>query len=86
MKMTGRNVLPFSYSNNNDSDVAESEFKRALLSAENSFGPMSGEVGLILSAMVEHYRSDSTKAALIEEYEKRIEEIVAIYIADQKNP
>ena len=85
MNMTGQNVLPFDCSSG-DPDSAENQFERALLSAENMFGPVSGEVGLILSAMVEHYKNDPEKAELLAEYEKRIEEIVAIYMADQKAP
>jgi hypothetical protein len=83
--MTGQNVLPFDCSSG-DSNDADSQFERALLRAENTFGPLSGEVGLILSAMVEHYKNNPEKAELLAEYEKRIEEIVAIYIADQKTP
>jgi hypothetical protein len=81
--MTSRNILPFNYQDDG-STTAENQYRRALLSAENSFGPYSGEVGLILSAIVEFYRSDPTKAELVEEYEKRIKEIVEIYIADQR--
>jgi hypothetical protein len=83
--MTSRNILPFNYHDDGTASV-ENQFKRALLSAENHFGPYSGEVGLILSAMVEHYRSDSAKAEMIEQFENRINEIVEIYIADQKAP
>jgi len=85
MNMTGQNVLPFDYARG-DSGSPESQFERALLSAENTFGRLSGEVGLILAAMVEHYKDDPAKAELIATYEKRIEEIVAIYEADQKTP
>jgi hypothetical protein len=87
MKMTGQNILQFNYPRNDsdDSQTAENQFQRALLSAENTFGPLSGEVGLILCAMVEHYKTDPTKADLIASYEKRIEEIVALYMADQKS-
>jgi hypothetical protein len=83
MNMTSRNILQFNYQDDGSTTV-ENQYRRALLSAENSFGPYSGEVGLILSAIVEYYRSDPTKAELIEEYEKRIKEIVEIYIADQR--
>jgi hypothetical protein len=75
--------LPFNYQDDGSITV-ENQYRRALLSAENSFGPYSGEVGLILSAIVEYYRSDPTKSELVEEYEKRIKEIVEIYIADQR--
>lgn len=85
MNMTSRNILPFNYQDDASTSI-ENQYKRALLSAENSFGPYSGEVGLILSAIVEYYRNDSTKAELIAQYEKRIQEIVEIYIADQKAP
>jgi hypothetical protein len=85
MNMTSRNILPFNYHDDGSSSV-ENQFKRALLSAENHFGPYSGEVGLILSAMVEYYRSDASKAEMIEQFEQRIKEIVEIYIADQKAP
>ena len=85
MNMTSRNVLPFNYQDD-ESNSVDNQYKRALLSAQNSFGPYSGEVGLILSAMVEHYRADQTKADLVAEYEARIKEIVEIYLADQKAP
>jgi hypothetical protein len=85
MNMTSRNLLPLNYQDDGSSSV-ENQFKRALLSAENHFGPYSGEVGLILSSMVEYFKSDSTKAEMVEQFEKRIKEIVEIYIADQKAP
>jgi hypothetical protein len=85
MNMTSRNILPFNYHDDGSASV-ENQFERALLSAENHFGPYSGEVGLILAAMVEYYKSDSTKAELVEQFEKRIKEIVEIYTADQKAP
>jgi hypothetical protein len=87
--MTGRNILLFNYSGDG-SEGPEKQFNNALLSAENKFGLLSGEVGLILSSMIDYYRSDPSlakaKAELIAEYEQRIEEIIAIYLADQKTP
>ncbi|HEY9680685.1 MAG TPA: hypothetical protein V6C89_02550 [Drouetiella sp.] len=85
MNMTGQNVARFEYGSKEPSEV-EKEFQRSLESAESTFGPLSGEVGLILSAMVEHYRNNPEKAADVAAWEKRVEEIVQLYILDQRSP
>jgi hypothetical protein len=85
MNMTGHDVARFDCGNPDPAEV-EKQFEQALLSAENLFGPLSGEVGLILAAMVEHYKEMPERASDVAKWEKRVQEIVHIYELDQWTP
>ena len=85
MNMTGHNVARFDYGSKDPAEV-EKEFEKALLAAEKRFGEFSGEVGLILAAMIEHYGDRAEKANDVATWEKRVKEIVDIYELDQRTP
>lgn len=88
MKLNGTNMSPNESSFEDlEEDLAgrEGALLRALITAENKFGPTSGEVGLILMAMIEHFKDDPGKAESVNAYSNRIEEILAIYLDDQKS-
>ncbi len=86
MSTSGHNIMPFdSYRSGrgNTDDNSENHLYAALTSSENRFGPYSGEVGLVLLAMVDHFKGDANKGDLVRQYQKRIDDIVSIYLEDQ---
>jgi len=62
---------------------AEWYYNRALTMAEYFFGPLHGDVGLVLQKMSEFYLEHG-RPEKAEPIEQRIEEIISVYLEDQQ--